>query len=378
MGAPSSKKYRRAFSVSLVTSVLIISSFSLIFWFSLAPTAEAQEGHDLPPSAIGDRKPSLDFQATPQMPSPGDKVTLAYSFMDQGTGNPIQHTTYLLTINGVDGRKVFSEVMHGHDGKINLQFRPNSNSERYKVNANYDNLAASYVADYGGSIIVDGPVFSTAGIYKIAIEVTGIDYDNTFLDSPIVYNYSLPVLNANRFPINYQNMTFNVNIMSPATVSNIELEQENKQVVINFPADQWRHFDNFTLQIEFPKEMMSGPFTASLHTAAGMVADLNVQEQSKDEKNATLILTGQHLDMAQMQMGDNSTSGQMDNMEGMNQEANDGSQGGTNSVVISATNVIPEFQIGMIPFAAAIGITVVLLAVTRINAVSVHLRGFHI
>lgn len=68
-------------------------------------------------------------------------------------------------------------MLHGHDGTVNVDFRPGGN--KYMVNANYDNLAASYVADQAGVITVVGPVFSNAGTYKVDVEVSGIDYDNT-------------------------------------------------------------------------------------------------------------------------------------------------------------------------------------------------------
>lgn len=48
--------------------------------------------------------------------------------------------------------------MHGHDDKPNLRLKP-FDSQPYKVNANYDNLTASYVADTAGVITVVEPVF---------------------------------------------------------------------------------------------------------------------------------------------------------------------------------------------------------------------------
>jgi hypothetical protein len=81
----------------------------------------------------------------------------------------------------------------GHDGQINIQFLP-SNTETYSVKANYDTLAASYVSDYGSPIKIDGPVFSQAGNHTAVMEVTGVDFDNTFLPEPLKYEFDISVL----------------------------------------------------------------------------------------------------------------------------------------------------------------------------------------
>jgi hypothetical protein len=92
--------------------------------------------------------------------------------MDRATSKNVQHVTYFLTVSNPGGKQTFSEVFHGHDGIVNVQFRPGEG--QYKVNANYDNLATSYVADQGDFISVVGPVFSEQGKYKVDVEVNGI------------------------------------------------------------------------------------------------------------------------------------------------------------------------------------------------------------
>jgi hypothetical protein len=56
-----------------------------------------------------------------------------------------------------------------------------------------DDLTNVWVADAGSPIIVNGPVFSQRGEYKIILEVTTIDNDKTDLPQPLKYELNVPV-----------------------------------------------------------------------------------------------------------------------------------------------------------------------------------------
>ena len=111
--------------------------------------------------------------------------------MDNKTGNNISHVTYLVTITK-GGQRVFTESLHTHDGNLKIQFVPTA-ANPYKINSNYDGLSASYVSDFGNPIKVSGPIFAMKGNYTVSIEITGVDFDNVFIPSPIKFDFSVPV-----------------------------------------------------------------------------------------------------------------------------------------------------------------------------------------
>jgi hypothetical protein len=112
--------------------------------------------------------------------------------MDNKTGNNIQHVTYIVSIYNQENTNRFTANLHGHDGEIKLEFL-NTGQEEYNIHANYDTLAASYVSDFGSPIKISGSVFSDPGNYRVVTEITGIDFDNTFLPEPIIYEYNIEV-----------------------------------------------------------------------------------------------------------------------------------------------------------------------------------------
>lgn len=150
--------------------------------------AELGDGHNMPMVSLGDRNAMLDFNST-QLPETNN-VQLDFALMDNKTGNNIQHTTYLVTISN-ESQRLFTETVHSHDGHILMEFVP-STFEPYKINANFDTLSASYVADYSGPIKVIGSIFSP-GNYTVSLEVTGVDFDNLFLPTPLEFEFPVSI-----------------------------------------------------------------------------------------------------------------------------------------------------------------------------------------
>lgn len=148
-------------------------------------------GHNLPPSIIGDREIFLNFN-NPQINSATEKNVINFVLVDNKTGNNIPHVTYIVSIYNQENKNAFTANLHGHDGEIKLEFI-NTGFEGYNIHANYDTLAASYVSDFGSPIKIDGSIFSDSGKYRVVTEITGIDFDNTFLPEPLKYEYNIEV-----------------------------------------------------------------------------------------------------------------------------------------------------------------------------------------
>jgi hypothetical protein len=238
-----------------------------------------------------------------------------------------------------DGKTIFSDYFYGPSGEVTLQFRPSSSSPT--VNGN-DNGYGAWMADPGSPIVVGGKVFSVPGIYKATVEVTGIDNIKTDLPEPLTYDFNIPVFVNQSFAVNYQDMKFDVNTVSPIQIADASFVQEKKQLVISSgdmidPSNR-----DFSMRIDVSKEMMSGPFTAALEDGTQLV----ITENATGSSVMSLIITGQH-------------DANMTGMNGMNM------QNHTHSVVISATNVVPEFPIGIASAAAAIAIMGVILAIRK-------------
>jgi len=321
----------------VVFSALLLFSATALF---SAPQAAAQHhGSPPPPASLGDRQVALNFDSSPKVISAGETVVMNIGFEDLGKQQNVQHVTFRMEVSK-DGKTIFTDYFHGHDGEVNLQFR--SGSSAPTVNGNFNNEASAWVADPGNPIVVSGKVFSVPGIYKTTVEVTGVDYDKTDLPEPLTYDFNILVFVNQSFAVNYQDMKFDVNTVSPIQIADASFLQEKKQLVISSgdmidPSNR-----DFSMRVDMPKVMMSGPFTAALEDGTQLV----ITENATDSSLMSLIITGQH-------------DSNMTGMDGMNM------QNHTHSVVISATNVVPEFPVGIASAAAAIAIMGVILAIRK-------------
>ena len=93
-------------------------------------------GHDLPPSTIGDREIFLNFDDL-DLNSVARKNTINLALIDNKTGNNISHVTFIVSIYNQDNKNKFIANLHGHDGKIRLEFL-NTGNEVYDIHANYN------------------------------------------------------------------------------------------------------------------------------------------------------------------------------------------------------------------------------------------------
>jgi hypothetical protein len=152
---------------------------------------------------------------------------------------------------------------------------------------------------------------------------------------------AVSVASAQKFPVLYQDMEFDVNVSSPISVQNVTLKPESKQLLIQYPAGEWQHIDDFQLSVDIPNEMMSGPFTAVFN---GM--QLSVSEQQKDNRITSLFLNGSHLDLIEM----NQTTGSAQGMEGMEMDEaspQQEQQQQGNAVIITGASVLPELPLAL-------------------------------
>jgi hypothetical protein len=180
------------------TTIIVMATdllMAMILWSLIfsAPHVFAQHMMMPPAANIGDRKVTLNFQTEPAVIKSGQNVLMKVAFVDQNTKQSIKHVTVRTdVISNKDGKHILSEFFHAHDGNINVDFRPGSTT-RYAVSGNMDDLTNAWVADPGSPIIVNGPVFSQPGNYKIILEVTTIDNDKTDLSQPLKYELNVPV-----------------------------------------------------------------------------------------------------------------------------------------------------------------------------------------
>ena len=152
---------------------------------------EMGDDHNIPTASLDNTEAALMFNIDPSPVIAGQNVDFELKLMDNKTGNNISHVMYLVAIKK-GGQRIFTWSLYTHDGNLKIQFVP-TETNSYKINANYNGLSASYVSDFGNPIKVSGPMYVMRENYMVSFEITGVDFDNVFLPTPTKFDFPIPV-----------------------------------------------------------------------------------------------------------------------------------------------------------------------------------------
>jgi hypothetical protein len=179
--------------------LIIFASFIIIGGTVIGchpPSEEIKaQHHSAPPpaAAIGDRKLVLDMQTVPVNIIQGDDLLMTIGFLDEGKNANIQHVTFRMDISK-DGKHIFSDFFHDHNGEVRLMFKDKGGSlSSHTIGGNQDVLTNAWIADPGSPITIRGPVFNQSGTYNVDLELTTIDNDKTDLVEPLDYPFDVNV-----------------------------------------------------------------------------------------------------------------------------------------------------------------------------------------
>jgi hypothetical protein len=184
--------------------------------------ADGLTQENLPPASLGDREGSLFVKISPPIyttATEGDAY-MQFRLFDAKTNETVQHVTYDITVNNganpVEGEKpLVRDFFHAHNGLLTLKVEPTNGS--LTIFGDRDPFQAAYVADPGGTINLRGPVLQEGGLYRIDVQIFGVDNDrNIFVpeDAPKFETF-LSVGDVFNFDnLTYEGKPFNTTLIS--------------------------------------------------------------------------------------------------------------------------------------------------------------------
>jgi hypothetical protein len=208
--------------------IILIFSFALIFIIcgnllvQQRVLADGLTQENLPPASLGDRQGSLFVKISPPIYTTESKgnAYMQFRLYDAKTNETVQHVTYDIAVskgaNPTKGEKpLVRDFFHAHNGLLTLKVEPANGS--LTIYGDRDPFQAAYVADPGGTINIRGPLLQEGGLYKLDVQIFGIDNDRnifvpdkapkfeTFLSIGDVFNYR---------NLDYEGQKFNTTLIS--------------------------------------------------------------------------------------------------------------------------------------------------------------------
>ena len=127
-----------------------------------------------------------------------------------------------------------------HDELGNLLLKINSTgSEEITVNGSQDNLLGGWMSDGVNPVTLEGPIFSSGGLYKFDIDILTLDKDSKILDERVTYTGGISVADKTSYDvIGHDKKQYRLGITSwYDQISNFDYDTENSKISFAMPFD---------------------------------------------------------------------------------------------------------------------------------------------
>ncbi len=148
--------------------------------------ADGLTQENLPPARLGDREAGLFIKINPPIYTAETKedAYMQFRLFDANTNETLNHVTYNITIgkdvsSDEEKKPLVSDLFHTHEGTLTLKIEPANGS--LGISGRRDLTPTAYIADPQGTINLKGPVLQEGGLYRIDVQILGVENDQNIL-----------------------------------------------------------------------------------------------------------------------------------------------------------------------------------------------------
>ena len=216
----------------------LIVFFAVFFVSSQNAFGHGFGAETLPPVTIGDRNASIELSISPPVFDPNDpEQRILVRFFDADTDAIIEHVTYIIELTK-DNERIFRYMFHDELGNLLLKIN-STGSEEITVNGSQDNLLGGWMSDGVNPVTLEGPIFSSGGLYKFDIDILTLDKDSKILDERVTYTGGISVADKTSYDvIGHDKKQYRLGITSwYDQISNFDYDTENSKISFAMPFD---------------------------------------------------------------------------------------------------------------------------------------------
>jgi hypothetical protein len=161
---------------------------------------------------------------------------MLFRLYDSNTNQTIKFTTLFLTITKGD-KTLISDFFQSAEGLLKLKIQPDETASKVTVYGNREGFLLALVADPQGTINVKGPILIEGGLYRIHVEVFGIDNPKKIFpaDNMSRFDAYLSVGDIAHRQVDYGGQSNNVTIVSYYDKVNDDTKFDGKALSWSMP-----------------------------------------------------------------------------------------------------------------------------------------------
>jgi hypothetical protein len=279
--------------VLLFTTVVIAATIiSLLAIFALiAITKQSAFGDGLTQeqltASLGNRKADLLIKMNPPVVTTetlqnGQKPIVEFRLFDPTTNRTFNHVTYYITLQK-DGKRLFFEWFHSHQGDLVIKVDPNTKNKTITVDGEQDPIQYTYMGTLANPAVVSGPIFLEGGLYHFIVKIYTVDNDEAYLpiDQQPVYDSWLSIGYTENRQISIGDQDIPVKVISYYDkLSDFEFDNKNMQVKFDMPFN-W-NISRINKTSIFVHEEVTVPKANTFTTKGSFIGKVNGIDISKD------------------------------------------------------------------------------------------------
>jgi hypothetical protein len=288
----------------------IISAYFVILIFfvlSFVPTQNAF-GHGigaetLPPVTVGGRNASIELSISPPVFDPTNpEQRIVVRFFDADTDAVIEHVTYIIEL-AKDKERIFRYMFHDEIGNLILKIN-STDSKEITIHGSQNNLLGGWMSDGINPVTLEGPIFSSGGLYEFNIDILTLDKDSKILDERVTFTGGISVADKTSYNvIGHDKKQYGLGITSwYDKINDFDYDTENSNVSFTMPFD-WsqKNIEQITtvheeLQISksFP-DLLVTKYDVSVNGVPLSENSIVTDDFSDDNRTVHMVLTKQEL-----------------------------------------------------------------------------------
>jgi hypothetical protein len=167
---------------------------------------------------------------------------ILFRLYDANNNQTIQFTTFFISIEKGDGENAETimppTLFHTESGLLRLKVQPAEGE--LQIFGTQEQFLNAWVADPGGTVNIQGPIFLEGGLYHIRVEIFGVDnIRNIFADENIPkFDSWLSVGDVFTQSVDYQGQPYNTTIVSYYDrVRDFSFDASNRRFTWSMPFD---------------------------------------------------------------------------------------------------------------------------------------------
>jgi hypothetical protein len=195
-------------------------------------------------ASLGDRNAEMLVEVNPPIltDETRDEAYILFRLYDANTNETIPFTTFFISIEkgiGEDVETIMpSTLFHTESGLLRLRVQPAEGE--LQIFGTQEQFLNAWVADPGGTVNIQGPLFLEGGLYHLKVEIFGVDnIRNIFTDENIPqFDSWLSVGDVYTQTIDYQGQSYDTTVISYYDrVGNFSFDASNQQFTWSMPFD---------------------------------------------------------------------------------------------------------------------------------------------